>query len=259
MTRIIWDSPIRRFYETGVSRGVFYPSDGPGVPWNGLVSVSETSSDSTESFVYQDGIKRRNTQSPGEFSATLEALTYPDEIADYTSLWVNGRPPVRKQTFNLSYQTDLKNDHVGLANPYCLHLVYNALAKPNSKAFNSESESTEPVAFGWDITTTPFKFSGGPPSSHIIIDGTMAHAAVMNEIEAILYGTILDEPRFPTTDEVLAIFESHAIFRITYHEDDTFTASGPDSAVRMVDAITFELTSPSVVMISADTYKATSL
>lgn len=66
-------------------------------------------------------------------------------------------------------------------------------------------------------------------------------------------------PRFPTLEELLDIFESGVILRITDHGDGTWTADGPDSAIQMLTESMFRITWPSAVYISADTYQISSL
>ena len=46
MAKLVWDQTGQKFFETGVSNGVLYVSDGQGgyqtgVAWNGLTQVAE--------------------------------------------------------------------------------------------------------------------------------------------------------------------------------------------------------------------------
>ena len=87
MSRITWDNTSKRLYETGVKMGVLYPiqSDGAytkGVAWNGLTAVTESPSGAEATALYADDIKYLNLMSNEEFSATIEAYTYPDEFAE---------------------------------------------------------------------------------------------------------------------------------------------------------------------------------
>ena len=56
-----WDETGKRYYETGVDRGVLYPiSNGAyplGVPWNGLVNVNESPSGAESNPQFADNIK----------------------------------------------------------------------------------------------------------------------------------------------------------------------------------------------------------
>ena len=81
MTNIVWDETGKRIYEIGIDRGVLYLMGVIGVPWNGLVSLEETSKKSTNS-VYVDGIKISDkleegikSISIGSFQAFLSAYS----------------------------------------------------------------------------------------------------------------------------------------------------------------------------------------
>ena len=57
-----WDQTGERFYETGVKQGALYPQgpDGEyktGVPWNGLISVSESPSGAEPTALWADDTK----------------------------------------------------------------------------------------------------------------------------------------------------------------------------------------------------------
>jgi hypothetical protein len=59
--------------------------------------------------------------------------------------------------------------------------------------------------------------------------------------------------------KVLEMFESGAILRIVDHGDGTWTATGPDEAIKMLSSTMFEITWPSAIYIDTETYKISSL
>ena len=76
MTKIHWDGSGERLYETGVDRGVLYKPNNSGVytngvPWNGLVSVTESPSGAESSAQYADNLKYLNLTSAEEFGASI--------------------------------------------------------------------------------------------------------------------------------------------------------------------------------------------
>jgi hypothetical protein len=81
VTRLVWNAVGARIFEAGVDQGVLYVDGSDGVPWNGLVSVSESPSGGDVSSYYVDGIKYLAVSAAEEFEATVEAYTYPDEFA----------------------------------------------------------------------------------------------------------------------------------------------------------------------------------
>lgn len=243
--RISWDSssPV---YSAGISKGVFYPQNSPGVAWNGLISVLEKG-DPTEDSIYQDGQKFRNRVLPGNFAGTITAFTYPDEFEPYNGQSGNVFEQTRSM-FGFSYQTNRE-----------LHLVYNARISPSNDQYVSVALSATPMAFQWTFTTLPIDIPVSRPSAHFIILLDYANTSALSDLQAIIYGDDSNEPSLPDPTIVLSIFESHTTVRITDNGDGTWTAIGPDSAVLMLDANTFQINWPSAVFIDANTYTIRSL
>lgn len=214
MAVLTWDQVGERFYETGVDHGVLYiPTNGvynSGVAWNGLISVTESPSGAEPSPQYADNIKYLNLLSTEEFGGTIEAFTYPDEFAqcDGTAfpkvgLAVGQQP---RKPFGLSYRTKIGNDTAGQDLGYKLHLVYGALAAPSEKAYSTVNDSPEAVAFSWEFTTTPVEVTGLKPTALLTIDSTKVAAAGLTALEALLYGTELQDPSLPLPNAVIALF-----------------------------------------------------
>lgn len=215
MVRIAWDQVGERVYETGVDHGVLYLPDALGVydsgfAWNGLVSVSESPSGAEPSPQYADNIKYLNLISVEEFGATIEAFTYPDEFAVcdgsvelQPGVFVGQQP---RKAFGLSYRTRIGNDTEGTEHGYKLHLVYNAMAAPSEKAYNTINDSPEAITFSWELTTTAVEVPGHKPAATIVIDSRTVEAADLAALEDILYGNETDEPRLPLPAELVTLF-----------------------------------------------------
>lgn len=222
MSKIVWDKTGERFYETGVKQGVLYPigTNGTypkGVAWNGLTAVTESPSGAEPTPLYADDIKYLNLMSNEEFSATIEAYTYPEEFGQCDgsaslATGVNIGQQSRK-TFGLCYRTTLGNDTDGNDYGYKLHIIYGALAAPSEKAYATINDSPEAITFSWEITTTPVAVAGFKPTSHIEIDSTKADKSKLAALEAILYGKDPTsdggadgiDPRLPLPDEIKTI------------------------------------------------------
>lgn len=216
MSRLTWDNNGERLYETGVKQGVLYPiqangSYSKGVAWNGLTAVTESPSGAEATALYADDIKYLNLISNEEFSATIEAYTYPDEFAecDGSASLVDGVTigQQKRKTFGLCYRTSLGNDVDGNDYGYKLHLVYGCLAAPSEKAYATINDSPEAITFSWEVSTTPVSVAGFKPTSQITIDSTKADKAKLAALEDILYGKDGAEaegagPRLPLPDEI---------------------------------------------------------
>lgn len=216
MSKIIWDKAGEHYYETGVDRGVLYPTlNGAyqtGVAWNGLTSVSESPSGAESTAQYADNIKYLNLISAEEFGATVEAFTYPDEFAvcDGSAEPAPG-VMIGQQTrrpFGLCYRTLLGNDLQNTDFGYKIHLIYGATAAPSERAYATVNDSPEAITFSWSITTTPVEVPGYKPTASLTIDSTKVSADNLAKLENILYGDDATEPRLPMPKEVIDLVGS---------------------------------------------------
>jgi hypothetical protein len=220
MTALVWDQVGERRYETGVDHGVLYRPNGAGVyntgfAWNGLTSITESPSGAEANPQYADNIKYLNLISTEEFSATLEAFTYPDEFAecDGTGVPLPGIAigQQTRQMFGLCYRTKVGDDLNGQDAGYKLHLIYGALASPSEKAYATVNDSPEPINFSWEMTTTPVAvgtISGVTykPTASLVIDSTVVDADSLAALEELLYGTVGTDPSLPLPADVIALF-----------------------------------------------------
>lgn len=212
MTRLTWNDAGKRFFEAGVDQGVFYQSNGNGVVWNGLTAVAETLTGGDPRPYYIDGVKYLNRSGSEEFSGTLSAYTYPDEFAEYDGtaelydgLSVNLQP---RKEFGLSYRTLIGNDLRGKNLGYKIHIIYNVLAAPTSKGFQSLGSNVNPVSFSWAFTTRPIKIPGAVNySAHVAIDSTKVSVGLVRAVEEYLYGSKTRSAKLIPIDTLISWFE----------------------------------------------------
>lgn len=202
MSRLTWED---QEYETGISRGVFYPNDGPGVPWNGLTSVVETNLGSELTSHYLDGVKFLEIVGGGDYQAAITAFSAPGKFLPYMGKkrvipgFVLDKQP--KPRFHLAYRTEMSDG-------YRVHLIYNASARLTAAGYSSLSEKVEPTAFTWTIDAVPIIVPGFRPSAHLIVESALTPISIMDELEGILYGSSGSDAEFPTVSELMAIFAS---------------------------------------------------
>lgn len=217
MAKLTWDQAGQKIYETGVDHGVLYVMSegkyGTGVPWNGLINVTESPSGAEPSPIYADNIKYVNLISTEEYGATVEAYTYPEEFAECDGSkelapGVYAGQQTRK-TFGLCYRTKIGNDVDGEDHGYKLHLIYGALASPSEKSYATINDSPEAITFSWELSTTPVKITGGKPTACLTINSTKVDPVKLASLEAKLYG---DEtsgtPTLPLPDEVAELLKA---------------------------------------------------
>ena len=216
MAKLVWDQTGQKFFETGVSNGVLYVSDGQGgyqtgVAWNGLTQVAENPSGAESNPVYADNIKYLNIISAEEFGATIEAYTYPDEFMECDGsaqvvAGVNIGQQARK-SFGISYRTRVGNDVAGDNLGYKIHVIYNCQAAPSGKTYSTVNESPEAITFSWEVTTTPVPVEGFRPTATVVFDSTKLAADKMAAVEEALYGGASKEATLPSIEELLALVQ----------------------------------------------------
>lgn len=211
MSRLTWGAPSERFFETGVDRGVLYVGISAGVPWNGLVSVSESPTGGEPKPAYIDGYKFRNIASSEEFVATLEAFAAPKEFSpcDGSVSIQNGLIATQqpRRSFGLSYRTKVGNAVDGADHAYKIHLVYNSLAAPAQRTNTTLSDSPGLNALSWSLTTLPPPVTGYKPTAHWIIDSRETPIGLLNTFEDVLYGNAAAAPRMPSVSELITMFQ----------------------------------------------------
>lgn len=221
MAKLVWDEVGKRLYETGVDHGVLYRYNGTGgvgkslvpysggVPWDGLITVTESPSGAEPSPLWADNIKYLNLMSAEEFGATIEAYIYPDEFAvcDGSAEIAPGVMigQQKRETFGMCYRTKIGNDTEGADHGYKLHLIYGCLAAPSEKGYTSINDSPDAITFSWEVSTTPVNVEGFEPTASLTIDSTKVAPEKLTALEAILYGGDEAEPRLPLPDEVVAL------------------------------------------------------
>lgn len=216
MAKLVWDKTGERYYETGVDHGVLYPMGAngtydKGVAWNGLTTVNESPTGAEPNPLYADNIKYLNLMSAEEFEASIECYTYPDEFAecDGSAEVIPGMfagQQNRKQ-FGLAYRTKIGNDVAGQDLGYKLHLIYNCLASPSEKGYETINDDPDAINFSYDISTTPVELDGYKPTATLTFDSRKFSAEFMAQLEVILYGDEGKDPRLPMPNEIVALFQ----------------------------------------------------
>lgn len=257
MTALSWDTTGTRYFETGVDRAVLYLPDGKAVAWNGFVSISEKVVGAEQSPVYFDGVKYGDAISAGDFAATIKAITYPDEFLDVegvvfidNGLHITNQEPKR---FGLSYRTKIGNDVEGADLGYKLHVLYNLIATPSQKTYDTFGGANVTM-FEWNVTAVPNVVAGYRASSHLIFDSREMGALVLKDIEDTLYGYEGVDARLPEMTSLISFVDNWVIIRVTDNYDGTFTISGPDELVYMLDSTTFEVIQANSTYTDANTY-----
>lgn len=266
MTRLAWDVDGEKYFESGVDRGVLYPEEADGVPWNGLVGVSEAVSGGEVTSYYYDGVKFLDMVAGTDYKAVIEAFTYPDEfgpcegnvmVAD--RMVVTGQPRTR---FHMSYRTGVGNDLDGEDHGFKIHLIYNCMVSPTAKAYKTRTGTMDPTNFTWSIDATPVAIENFKPTAHFVIDSRDVDPYLIQDLEDIIYGSDTEAPRMPTATELVTFIEDwvyddgNYLLQVVDLGNNTWTATGPEQAMT-VSGDQFTMHDPDATTPDANTFVIT--
>ena len=214
MSKLKWDEVGKRFFETGVDRGVLYPIQqdntySKGFAWSGLTGVDHKPSGAEANAKYADNMKYLNLISAEDLAGAIKAYYYPPEwgecdgsatVAPGVTVGQQGR-----KMFGLCYRTKLGNDTAGQDYGYKLHLVWGAQATPSERSYGTVNDSPDAIEFSREFTTTPVEVPGFKPSAGMEIDSTGVAKEKLAALEDILYGTAEKEARLPMPAEIIEL------------------------------------------------------
>ena len=217
MAKLIFDEVGKRFYETGVSKGVLFVQDEAGaypkgVAWNGLTAVNESPSGAEANDQFADNMKYLSLTGAENFEGTIEAFYSPAEF-DVCDGMVEVAPGVNahqqnRKAFGFAYQSIIGNDIKQNDYGTKLHLWYGCKAAPTERANATVNDSPEPANPSWSITSTPVDVPGHRPTSVLTIDSTKATPAKWQALLDIIYGTELTEAYLPTPAQVIELMKA---------------------------------------------------
>ena len=217
MAKLIFDEVGKRFYETGVSKGVLFVQDETGaypkgVAWNGITAANESPTGAEANDQYADNMKYLSLTGAENFEGTIEAFSSPaefdvcDGMAEIAK-GVNAHQQNRK-AFGFAYQSIIGNDIKQNDYGTKLHLWYGCKAAPTERAHSTVNDSPEPANPSWSITSTPVDVPGHRPTSVLTIDSTKATPAKWQALLDIIYGTDSTVPYLPTPAQVIALMKT---------------------------------------------------
>ena len=219
---------------------------GSAAVWNGLTSVDEGGSEGAVSY-YIDGQAFMHFPTPKEFTATVKAYTYPDEFAEILGLVeVDGADGLFADSqvgeqFDMCYRTLVGNGTDGLDHGYKIHLVYNAIATPQSTSYETLSMDISPAEFSWELSAVPEMVEGYRPTAHFVIDTRKMTPAILAKIEDMLYGSSTEIPTLPDPIDVIELLTYGGAIVIVDNGDGTWSAMGSRHDIYLLDEDTFQI------------------
>lgn len=218
MSKIEWDDMTTRDYRAGISHGVLYTLSGNvytnGVPWNGLISISDKPSRQQKDPLYVGDIVQRYALSKEEYAGEIKAVMYPDAFIPclgYSSLvkgvYFTQQEPVM---FGLSYFVHTGLIPSGDETHGELHLIYNAIVT-DSVSFTHETIGGGKAIEEMLIPFVTMVMENGryKPTSHIVIDYPKLSASRRDHFKTLLralHGTDTTKPQLPFPSDIVSLF-----------------------------------------------------
>lgn len=217
MSKITWDALGERIYEVGLDHGVIYfpevDSFGSGIPWNGLTKVEDPGIDLDGNALYSGDVKVGSEDLNGDYTGSIEALTYPDEfdqclgnLSDYPGIILTRQ---ERSPFALSYRTLIGSDIEGTNKGYKIHLLYNVYVTGFGRTYATLSDNMDVSPMKWDYEAFPWISDDDRVVHHIVLDVAKLPLSFKVFLEDTLYGTETSPPRLPLPDELFSEYYSH--------------------------------------------------
>ena len=233
-----WHESGKKYFEGGVSKVALYPMSGStygtGVAWNGVTAINENPSGADITDLYADDEKYASLQAAEKFGFSIEAYQSPAEFDQCDgSAEANGAAGVylgqqSRKAFGLVYKTKIGSDtNPGMDADYKLHIIYNSLASPSGRQYQTINENPDAMTMSWDCNSTPeavtIKDADGKnykSVSTITIDSRKfknADKDKLTQLENYLYGTDGEQgaqgtdPRLLKPDEVINLIKTGSI------------------------------------------------
>lgn len=211
-----WNVGVKKLYESGLDRPVLYVRDASGeyplgVPWEGLISVSEKPGGAEITDLFANNEKYAQLVAAETFDGSIEAYTYPPEFGVCDGIVeVDAGVVVAQQArsvFGLCYRTRVGSDVAGSDDGYKIHIIYGCLAQPSEVSRTTINDSPEAATFSWEFKTTPVNATGFRAVSKITLDSTTLLPADLAAIEAELYGDDVGPTiaNLPLPDDLFAL------------------------------------------------------
>lgn len=228
-------------YYNGVSNVIYAPVHGVSEAWVGVREVQAEENESSQKIIYVDGEGRTISYRETDFEASVSCYSFPAGI-EHTP-------------FNMMYRVERSDT------AFEIHIIYNCTAQLDVSSWSTMDDDPNAITFTLNLKTLPAKTtaSGIIRHSHIIIRSNDMPSTILEQLEDLLYGSDNDDPYLPSIDELIEFLENKATLRIIDHGDGTWTATGPDNAVKMISATEFQISWPSAIVVSPDSYIVSSL
>lgn len=177
-------------HEYGLSRGMFYPENGKGLPWPGLVKVSPKFKHNLYP-IYDNGKKYDAVGIPEATGIDVTALTLPTYVAEVVGFSMDSSGIMYDEQelgmFSLAYRTETEN--LG----HKIVVQFNIMASLNDTTAQTLEENITPTEFNVSGESVPENVGGGKRASRIELSTRTTDPELLSAFDdALQIGTMSD-------------------------------------------------------------------
>ena len=239
--KLTWDNIDERLFRSGIDHGALYilreDGYGPGVPWNGLTSVEDSSSGREVTSLYTNDIRSRLVKTKPERGGSIKCFTYPpefeaciggDEINSGLVLYDQEELP-----FGLVYRSRIGDVAEGLDHGQIIYIYYGLNLTSSSQNFTTlSSEASSPEELSFSFTSIPEPMEEHDPVSLLTFRSDRVFDLQWERLENTLYGTDESPPTLPYPDDLMRILEVVVVRgEVVWDDDDDADALRPDHLI----------------------------
>lgn len=141
-------------YQYGVSQGILYPTNGAGIPWNGLTKVEDKKLNLNVTSIYDDGIKYDIISDRVESGVKIDCYSYPSALDGLTGYDMDPFGILYDEQelgfFSFAYRVETD---IG----YKRMVYFNVMASPSDISNQTMESTVTPVTYSFEGECVPVR------------------------------------------------------------------------------------------------------
>lgn len=168
-----------RQYQYGVNQGILFPSNGAGIPWNGLVKVEDKKLNLNVTSIYDDGIKYDMISDPVESGVKIDCYSYPSALDGLTGYDMDPFGILYDEQelgfFSFSYRVETESGYKRL-------VYFNVMAVPSNVSNSTVERNVAPTSYSFDGECVPVQI-GDRRTARLELDSRNVSKELMDAFE----------------------------------------------------------------------------
>ena len=178
-----------RPYQYGLSKGILFPNNGVGIPWNGLTKVEDKKLNLEVTPIYNDGVKYDILSDPVESGVKIDCYAYPSALDGLTGFDMDSFGILYDEQelgfFSFAYRVESDSGYKRI-------VYFNIMATPSDVSNVTMETSPSPLTYTFDGECVPVQI-GKRRTARIEMDSSRVSKKLIDAFEyALTNKTIQD-------------------------------------------------------------------